>query len=276
MGKTHIAKFMFVAVGIAGIAPFVAASPAAAATGSKLTASIVAPSSVQVGATAHVDVRITNTGGKKTSVPWTATIALPRTNTSPTRHVMGTLGALPSGCNLVGTNIACSFSTALPRTPGSNSVVIGFDLTSPYTTAPLTVTASAAAANNIGTAGPATHTIAQTYVTPAAPPAFANVSHCTGRDLTAYYECTLYPSSLSSHTVDLQSGGTLDFSSNGPTALGYTGTWAVSGTQLTMVYLDGGSPAGTFVGNGVSSSCWEGTMTFSPPSIYNSMYRVCR
>ncbi len=277
MGRSKFHTGVLAAAGVLAVL-VAAASPAGAApaSGSRLSTSIVAASSVQVGAVAHVDVRVTNTGSKNTTVPWTVTIGLPRTNTSPTQHVMGTIGALPSGCTLVGTNIACTFTTALSRSSSANTRVIGFDITMPYSTAPLTVSASASAANNIGTAGPASHTFGQTFFTPTAPPAFATVSHCTGRDLTSYYECTLYPTSISSHTVDLLAGGTLDLSSNGASAIGFAGTWSVSGTQLTMTYTDGGVPAGTFVGRGVSANCWEGPMVFAPPSEFNAMYRVCR
>lgn len=250
-----------------------AAAPASAAGGAQLTTTIIAPAA-QVGSPTNVTVRVTNTGSQNSAAPWSVTIQLPQTNTSPTRQVLGTVGALPSGCARSGSVITCTMTTPLKRNPGLNVRNIPFTITLPYSTAPITLTATATASNNIGTANSATATLAQTYVTPAAPPATMTVSHCTGRNLISYFECQLYPSSISGHSVTLAPGGVLDFTVMGEPTMG--GTWAVSGTQLTMTYTDGGTPVGTFVGQGTTANCWEGAMTFTPASQYMSMYRVCR
>lgn len=274
MKLSRSTSFLLAALGLAVTAPsLLTASPAAAATGSSLGTTILGPSSAQVGATAHYDVRVQNTGNQNTTVPWTVTIQLPETATSPTKYLLGTVSGLPTGCTRAIGKITCTYWTALKRTSGVNVKTIGFDLTLPYSTAPLAITATAAASNNLGTASTATRSLTQTYVTPLAPPAPMTVDHCTGRGLTSFAECV--PGSLAHHSVTLTATGELDFSAT-TGASGYGGTWSVTGSQLTMTYTDGTTPVGVFVGRGVSATCWEGPMTFIPASPYVAMYRVCR
>jgi hypothetical protein len=259
----------------ASILGLVAAAPltAQAASGSDLETAISNPGPVPVGVAARYTVNITNTGNRNSANPTTVTVQLPVTVTSPTVRVMGTVSNLSPGCALSGTRVVCTIAS-VPRFGGTASV--GFDMALPYSTAPMNFRADATTANERDQSdNSATMTASQTYtvVSDAAPFTVTN-RHCTGTNLSSFFECLLYPSSISSHTATLLPGGTIDLSAN-PDAGSATGTWSVNGTQLSMTYTDNGDVLGSFVGQGVDANCWEGRMTF-PNSTYLSMYRVCR
>jgi hypothetical protein len=96
--------------------------------------------------------------------------------------------------------------------------------------------------------------------------------HCTGTSLASFYECTLYPSSISSHDITLESDGTISFDGDPPD---YTGAWSSSpDDQLSFTYSYDGTVVAEFEGYGVSSSCFEGLTTF-PGSSYVAPYEVC-
>jgi len=150
----------------------------------------------------------------------------------------------------------------------------------PVSTAPLSFQVDASTTNDRNPANnAATFTATQTYYTPLVPLGGAAVtnSHCTGTNLSSYFECELFPSSLGSHLATLVAGGpnagTIDLSANGPEAAGMAGTWSVAGSQLTMQYTDGATPIGNFTGQGSTPNCWDGKMSFVPSG--ESMYRVC-
>ena len=97
------------------------------------------------------------------------------------------------------------------------------------------------------------------------------MDHCTGQGLTAFYECSLYPSSLSGHVVALAADGTLSF----PNQQGYDGTWAqATSDSLEMTYTLNGQVVAEFSGSGVGGDCFEGLTTF-PGSAWVSPYEVC-
>ena len=102
----------------------------------------------------------------------------------------------------------------------------------------------------------------------------ADNDHCTGQGLTSYFECTLFPSSISSHDTVFEPGGVISFPSAPST---YTGTWTQNPTNQTLQfkYYDGGGEVASFVGVAVSNGCFEGRVDFTPPSNYMSMYSVC-
>jgi hypothetical protein len=97
-------------------------------------------------------------------------------------------------------------------------------------------------------------------------------SHCTGTNLVSYFECLLFPSSISSHDVVFNIDNTISF-----TQPGYTGTWSQpSPFQLRFEYFDNGAKEAEFNGYATNgNTCFDGMVTFSPTSTYSSPYHVC-
>ena len=250
------------------------ATPAEAAFGPDLGVVIVQSGSSLVDTPTHIDVQLTNTWNRPVNATWVS-IQLPKTMTSPNAVVMRTLSNVASYCARQTTRLYCNLSSPVARSGGT--AVIGFDIAMPVSSAPLTFRADTGANNEQNaTNNTAIFSPTQSYYSPAVTPAGSAVtnSHCTGRDLTSYFECTVYSGALRSHPTTLSSGGTIDWSANGAAGAGMGGTWSVSGSQLTMQYLDNGQAIGDFVGYGSSNTCWDGKMTF-PNSTYVAIYRVC-
>lgn len=262
---------------LAGAAPLVTAAPASAALpSSKLVTTFAGPVPTPVNGVSQVSVQVVNNGTRNTTVPWTLTVQLPKTNTSPQVFTMGTLGSLPAGCVGSGTKFTCTYNQALPRFGGS--LTVPFTMTMPYSVSPLTFTASANAQNNDElTLNTASVNALQTFVTPAAPPAPATLTSCTGSNLTSFYECTLFSGATRQLSIVMTATGSLEYySPTGALIASAGGTWSVSGSQLTLNITSNGQPAATFVGQGTTPSCWEGKATFIPTSTYMAMYKVCR
>ena len=104
-----------------------------------------------------------------------------------------------------------------------------------------------------------------------AAPATATTRHCTGQNLTSFFVCELYPSSLGSFDAVFQQGGGMSFV-NQP---GYTGSWTQpTSEQLQFDILYQSSVVASFDGYGVGGNCFEGITTFATPG-YSSPYEVC-
>lgn len=94
----------------------------------------------------------------------------------------------------------------------------------------------------------------------------------TGTGLTSFFECTLFPSSISSHDTVFNADQTISFPG---AAANYTGTWSQpSADRLVFSYFEDGLLVASFDGRGVNSNCFEGKTIF-PGSAYVSMYEVC-
>lgn len=256
-----------------GLGFITAGSASAAPSGSDLAPTFVA-TPTRVYDVAHYDVRITNTGNRNSGAVNVA-IQLPKTNTSPTVTVMGTVSGITGGCSLSGTRILCSIPAGIAR---NQTAQVGFDIRLPYSTNPLTFRADVTTNNDGNLANnTSTTTASQTNWTVPAPTATTLVtnSHCSGTNLSSFFECALYPSSISTHQVNFvptsATAGTIDFSPVGAQGT-YSGTYAVNGSQLTFVYLQNGQPYGTFSGQGTAANCWEGIMNF-PTNM--AVYKVC-
>lgn len=257
------------------------AAQTAFAANPDLTTTITPPSSYAVDTSAAWTFKVSNISNNKDAAGTKLFIQLPATNTSPTVHVMGALGTISTTagtCSRSGTLVTCNVGTV--RKTKSVTVTVNIALpqsagTLDFSTTATTTTAGDPTGNNtdaeIGS---------PTYVTVAAPTVDTDVdnSHCTGTGLEAYYECTLYPSSLSSHVVTFEADGDISIAGYPE----YFGQWTVSGTELDFYYATTAGVEVEFVGNGVDSgteNCWEGLSEFPDGSggysAYVSPYRVC-
>jgi hypothetical protein len=246
---------------------------ASAANGSDLAPVITTSGSTLVDTPTHYEVRIQNTGSRASGTT-NVYIQLPKTATSPTVFVMGTLGPIPSGCTKTGTRLICSIPAGVPR--NSVSAPIGFDLTLPYSANPIALRVDVDANNELNYSNNnATSIATQTYqlVSPPTVDFAVTNRHCTGINLSSYFECIVSPGSVSSHPATFLATGGIDLGNPS-----YGGSWAVSGTRLTFNYTDAGQPFGSFVGQGVSvgaagQNCWDGRLTAGTSATV--MYRVC-
>lgn len=246
----------------------------AAPAGPNLAVTVTPPAGVTVYQSGGYNVRVRNNGNKNATAV-TLTIQLPRTGTSPQVYVMGTLGAFSvPACTRSGTVLTCGLGT-IAKNGGQVSVF--FDLALPYSTNPLVIGASAATSGETNPADNSVNFTASPLTVAAAvtPDVVQTNAHCTGStSLSSYFECTLFPSSISTHDTILNTGGTISF----PGVMGaYTGTWTATPAQnrLQLQYFESGDLVAEFDGRGVSAKCFEGKTTFPLNPDYVSLYRVC-
>lgn len=222
------------------------------------------------------NIRVRNLG-QKPAAGVQLIINLPQTATSPQVYVMGTVGAFSTpACSRSNTRLTCQLGSIAKN--GSTSVF--FDLLLPYSTNPLVIAANVTTTSIPGDSNPGNNSLAYTAV-PRTVPVTVNSAvtatneHCTGQPtLSSYFECTLFPSSITSHQTIFDAGGTITFIGAPAT---YTGTWSytTATNRLQFSYYDSGNLVASFDGRGVSSNCAEGKTTFTPDNGYISMYRVC-
>lgn len=247
-----------------------ASLPAFAA--SDLTTSITQPTGDYVYDMATWSVQVSNIGNKSASNV-SLTITLPQTNTSPTVYVMGTVGTLSSGCTRSSNVITCAMGTIARST--SKTATFQIALPQSDGTLDFASTVSTTSSENSTTNNSDSEVASLLYYSNPLSGDTAMVNdHCTGTGLEAYYECTLFPSSISSHSTTLNADGSISF---GPEGEGYTGAWdQPTSDTLTFYYVepDGVTVAAEFVGDGVPGGCFEGLTTF-PGSSYVSPYSVC-
>lgn len=242
---------------------------AAHAAGADLSVTISQPANVYVYSAVRYTVRVANIGNQ-TSAATTLTIQLPRTHTSPTVSVLGTVGAMTTGCTRSGTVITCPVARI-----GRGSYLPFFvDLTIPQNSEPVTIQArvSRSGTENTGN-NSSTHTAALLNIDHVIAGGSTAVNrHCTGTGLTSFFECELYPSSITSHDTVFNANGTITIPAAGA---GYSGTWQQLGPdELVFQYTNNGTPVADFIGYGVGGGCFEGITTF-PNSSYVSPYEVC-
>src|SRR5262245_55264283 len=123
---------------ISALAALLVATPALAAPGADLAVSISPPAGVHVYETGRYNLAVSYIGNQ-TASSLDLTIALPPTGTSPTVHILGTLGARSAGCSVSGTGLTCALG-AIAR--GSSRSVF-FDIALPFATKPLIIAATA-------------------------------------------------------------------------------------------------------------------------------------
>jgi len=240
-----------------------------------LQVSLTPPANVRVYQTGGYNIRVKNAGTKNAAAVQLV-VQLPQTQTSPAVHVMGALGSFSAGCTRSGTRLTCNLGTINKK--ASKSVY--FDLALPYSTAPIVISASATTTTTPADPTPDNNSLAYTampltYAVTMNTLAPALNEHCTGQAwLSSYFECLLYPSSITSHETIFNDDATISFV-GAPAS--YTGSWTYTpaSNRLQFEYLDGPDVVAVFDGRGVSASCFEGKTTFPAGSTYVSMYRIC-
>ncbi|MEQ1906485.1 MAG: hypothetical protein ABL888_20040 [Pirellulaceae bacterium] len=264
-----------------GFSMFVAVSTVFAQPAPNLSVSITPPPLMAVYSTGTYTVEVANIGNKD-AAGVQLTIQLPKTATSPQVYIMGNLISYTTPTLALGGASGTDAGTRLLGNLGTikknKKKTVTFDIQLPEKTGALLITASATTttpgettpANNS-----ATVTAALSYYSNIVP---LNVDiqnqHCTGIGLTAFFECTKFPSSISSHISqfhdDFAGNRTISF----PTELGYTGTWDQFGDVLIFSYYDPMNVnVANFIGRGVPGGYFEGLTTF-PGSPYVAPYRV--
>jgi hypothetical protein len=245
-------------------------APAASAH-ADLTVTLAAPKAQPVEISADVVITVNNTGSKTASAP-VVRLELPAARTSPTVYPLAWIGALPSGCARSGLIITCTLAN-LGR---GRSATLRLPMALPVTTADLrfVATVSTSSVERSTTNNRAVDTATLVYdELPLAGDELLSNRHCTGRNLSAFLECELTPSSISSHQVQLATDGSLSIPAAGGA---YSGAWEQP-TPDTLWYevTEGGLPVMEFFGYGTPSGCFEGIVTFIPDNGYNSAYEVC-
>ncbi len=243
-------------------------SSTAHAAAPDITTTFTAPTGQYVYTSAKWQVTAKNVGNKDAGTV-TVTVQLPTTNTSPSVSVMGTLGA--TNCTTSGTKLTCTTSS-LKRT---KTATWYFYMNLPESAGSIDFSATASTSGETYTGNNASSAVASLshYAPTFTPGATFLNRHCTGTNLESFFECELYPSSIASHETVLNGDGSVTFVGY----TGYTGSWALSGSELSFDYADAttGAIEAEFVGYAVDNTgCWEGLTTFRG-SIYVSPYEVC-
>lgn len=247
------------------------AGAASAAQPPNLQVQLQGPASAMVKAPYVYTVSVTNIGGS-TAAGVRVIVDLPETNTSPQKYILGTLSGVDSRCRIVTRKLNCllgditksgpnqtktfTFTFALPV----STLALQFKATATTTTVPETN-----ALNNTSTFIPT-----PAYATNQLTSATVLITMCTGRGLSSFFECELFPSSQQQHIFTLNPDLTV-------TAYGQNvGNWdQLASPQQLHLWLSSGNSIAEFNGFASSNTCFEGITTFTPTSVYNSAYKVC-
>ena len=264
-----------------GLSFFLAASTAFSQAKPNLSVRITPPALTPVYSTGTYTVEVANIGNKD-AAGVQITIQLPKTATSPQVYIMGNLMSYTTPTLALGGATGTDAGSRLIGNLGTikrhNQKSVTFSIQLPEKTGALEIKASSttttqpeeAPDNNSDTE------IAVLSYYPNSVPLDVDVQnkHCTGTSLTAYFECTKFPRSVTSHITQFHDNGaglrTITFPGNPD----YSGTWDLTGGVLTFSYFDSmGINVANFSGRGVPNGYFEGLTTF-PGSPYVSPYRV--
>lgn len=241
-------------------------SIAEAAPNVDLRVSLTAPT-VHVYEMGTYSITVSNVGNRNaTSVQ--LVIDLPRTQTTP-QLLFGELGARDGRCSYAAQRLTCNLST-IGR--GAAATPVTFALRLPYSTAPLTISATASSSGQAPELSPANNTVAHTAQLALYPHAVsggaATTRVCSGRGLTSFFECEQFPSSLSEFDSVLETNNTITMD-NGATIIG---EWQVAGDYLHVEYYDGPDTWVTDLAS-VGGDCFEGVLQF--PGGYVGVHELC-
>lgn len=201
-------------------------------------------------------------------------IELPLTNTSPSKHILGKLSGIQSGCQVVANKLECNLGTVIPG--DTRYISFNFEFQVSTTTPTLVSTASTTTpgeqnANN----NSKSQVISPRYRVNQITSGDYLVTSCAGTSLTSFYECELYPSSQQSFVMTLNANNTISI----PIAPSYTGMWdqlaLPTNRTLHFTISNGSIVEAEFNGFATNSTCFEGITTFPNSPNYNAAYQVC-
>jgi hypothetical protein len=239
-----------------------------AATPADLEVEVLGPNNSFVYTSYVYQVRVTNVGRTRAENA-RVTIDLPLTDTSPNQYVLGRLTNIDTKCQLVNNKLECD----LGRIRGRRSKDVKFTFLIPVSTKTLDIKATTAADVDSNSNNDVDTKILNPKYQDNIITGPVNVlnQHCTGTNLTSFYECVLSPSSVTDHPTTLNGDGTISFA-----VPGYTGSWyQPSSKELSFTYSAGSTVVLEFHGYAVSANCFEGLSTFPPRPAYVSPYSVC-
>jgi len=243
---------------------------AAPAPSADLQAQLSGPSLVNISTPTVYTATVKNLG-RSTATNVKMVVELPITNTSPQVYILGDVSGLNSKCQIIANEISCNMGTI----GKGKSASVTYTYKAPVSTKPLTMTnvVSSSVQDSNSANNRSSFTPSLSYPSRPIVSATINNSHCTGTNLTSYFECQLFPSSLSSHDVVFNADFTITLSEPG-----YTGIWSQSTTssQLRFEYFEGVDKVAEFNGFAINgANCFDGMTTFVPAGQYVSPYRVC-
>jgi Domain of unknown function DUF11 len=239
-----------------------------------LRVELVAPASVEISRPTTYSVTVTNLGGQ-TSGTINARVGFPLTNTSPQVYILGTLSGLDSRCSVVANALSCN----LAGLRKGWSTTFNYTYAAPVSTRPLQMTATVSSTTADPVAGNNTASLVPNLVYPvraiSASPMTTRL--CTGTQLSSFFECTRFPSSISSFTATLNGDQTITLPEPG-----YTGRWSqnLARTSLTMEFFEdmGNGPVKVSEFNGMAingANCFHGLTQHLQSATYVSPYEVC-
>jgi hypothetical protein len=246
------------------------------APGADLEVRLTGPAAAGVNLPESYSVTVTNLGRDR-SGSITASVTFPLTNTSPQVFILGAVRPMDSRCRMVGNTLSCALADL--RKDWSTS--FRFEYTAPVSTRPLLITASARSSTPDPVPNNNSSSTVPNLVHPALPisASSATVRSCTGSALTAFTECTYFPSSISSFPLFLRSDRSIDLFQPG-----YSGIWSqnTASTSLKMEFFEdqglGQGPVRVAEFNGWAingARCFHGLTTFPQNATYVSAYEVC-
>jgi Domain of unknown function DUF11 len=264
-----------------GLSMFLAASTAYSQSRPNLSVSITPPALTPVYSTGTYTVEVANIGNKD-AAGVQLTIQLPKTATSPQVYIMGNLISYTTPLALggaSGTDAGTRLLGSLGTIKKHKTKTVSFSIQLPEKTGALLITASATTATqpeNDPDNNSATETANLSYYANTVPlDVDVENKHCTGTSLTAYFECTKFPSSVSSHITQFHDDGAGNRTISFPYNPGYYGTWELMGELLMFSYFDSSDEnVANFIGRGVPGGYFEGLTTFPGGSPYVAPYRV--
>jgi hypothetical protein len=263
-------KQLAVAAGCCSALALAATVPAQASSKADLEVKVLAPTTKPlVGNVAHYAVNVVNVGSRQADGV-ALHIQLPVTHTSPDKFLMGDLANIDGRCTHAGTGLTCN----LGRIQRNSGTVVGFDLALPYTSAPLSLTASASTPSaelslDNNQAELSTSLAYYQYSLSAEP---IDITSCTGATLTSFFECTVVPGATQTHNFQLEPNGTVTPAGSRSSVLG---SWSQPTPEdFLLEFGSKGNVSATFRGKGVDGGCFEGVTTFTSLQ-YFAPYRVC-
>jgi len=229
------------------------------------------PASAMVKSPYVYTVTVTNIGGS-TAAGVQVIVDLPETNTSPQKYIMGTLSGVDSRCQIVSRKLNCLLGS-ITHSGQSRTKTFTFTFALPVSTLALQfkATATTTTANETNQLNnSATFIPTPAYAANQLASAIVLITMCTGRDLSSFFECELFPGSQQQHIFTLNPDLTV-------TAYGQNvGNWdQFASTQQLHLLLSDGNGTAEFNGFASSNTCFEGITTFTPSNGYNSAYKVC-